>query len=118
MVTRCYTLHCGENHQRGNQKKDDFFFFRFIRERERERERDGLLFLACTRRKLRNCTKGDKRLGVVLYVFILFIFFMCKVSIQFSNQIVEEEFDYLKLIIVDKEEGVLEDDGLAIEKKT
>jgi hypothetical protein len=114
MVTRCYTLRCGENHQRGNQKKDDFFFFVY----EREREREGLLFLACTRRKLRNCTKGDKRLGVVLYVFILFIFFMCKVCIQFSNQIVEEEFDYLKLIIVDKEEGVLEDDGLAIEKKT
>ena len=37
---------------------------------------------------------------------------MCKVSVQFSNQIVEEEFDYLKLTVVD------EDDGLAIEKKT
>jgi hypothetical protein len=50
--------------------------------------------------------------------FLLCFFFFCRVSIPFSNQIVGKEFDCVDPAVVDEEEGVVEDDGIAIEKKT
>jgi len=43
---------------------------------------------------------------------------LCRVSIQFFNQIEEEEFDCVDLTVVGKEKGVVENGGIAIEKKT
>jgi hypothetical protein len=42
---------------------------------------------------------------------------LCRVSIQFFNQIEEEEFDCVDPTVVGKEKEVVEDGGIAIEKK-
>jgi len=48
-------------------------------------------------------------------VLALFFFFFCRVSIPFSNKIVSKEFDCVDPAVVDEEEGVVEDDGIAID---
>jgi hypothetical protein len=53
-----------------------------------------------------------------LHVVTKYGVILCRVSIQFFNQIEEEEFDCVDLTVVGKEKGVVENGGIAIEKKT